>query len=866
MKSNAVLDALKRYTQWLVSVVHYLPYIALALGIILFIAIVLRVALRLWDWRQILRQKYESIEITPPITANKTPLQSTEWISRMHGIGSSRDKQEGLQRLHFTQSLELSSTNKGGIRYVTRVPEQELDLIKQSIGPHLNNARIRTVEDYLPSALNYKTARVLDFKQSAAYFLPLKTQESFQAHDPVGHLINAMNGLKDNEHIILQIVYVPTHLKENSIIEQRIRNNEDMLAHAKRHKGSPLFKVLVRLPLKVLSEIVMFITDVIYSSPPAGSTASSNSIREQPGRSLSPSTQGLNTAIGRKVSQPHHFRVEVRALIVTDDRKQAKVRGKAMRSAMSAYKTEHQSLRTRWNLPAFIFNRYRLFKFTHRLPSLIWHHSNKFSADEIADIYHFPIPGTFTENVVQNLSHTLPATLSQRRGADVDVVIGRNVHQEQHTDIGLTARVRMEHMYLIGSTGTGKTTLLESIIYQDMVNGKGLAVLDPHGDMYQKLLAIVPKHRKNDVVVFDPSDRDFPLGLSMLDPGIHFANKEDGYSRITSSVVYIFSKLADESFWGPRMEHILRSATLTALHLPNPSLYTLQRLLTDKRFQRETVKVLKDPVLKGFWLNEMLPLGGGQLATTVAPLTNRLGKFMTDTMARNILLQQHSTLRLSEIMNEGKILLVNLSKGDVGEDQSDFFGTILSSLIWMAAYQRTKIPEKKRRDFYLYIDEFQNFAAPGFKDIASEGRKFHIGLTVSHQNVAQIEDQNLLKIMAGNAHTIICFRASPSDEAFILPWMEPAVEKGNIVNLAPYHFFMKTVTDESELAFSGITVPLVCTESKKVSTRIIAASRKRYGTPRKDAEAYLDTMFANADNEPTDEPYTDETDSDEDEP
>jgi len=315
------------------------------------------------------------------------------------------------------------------------------------------------------------------------------------------------------------------------------------------------------------------------------------------------------------------------------------------------------------------------------------------------------------------------------------------------------------------------------------------------------------------------------------------------------------------------MEHILQSATLTALHLPNPNLYTLQRLLTDKRFQRETVKVLKDPVLKGFWLNEMLPLGEAQLATTVAPLTNRLGKFMTDTMARNILLQQHSTLRLSEIMDEGKILLVNLSKGDVGEDQSHFFGTILSSLIWMAAYQRTKIPEKQRRDFYLYIDEFQNFAAPGFKDVASEGRKFHIGLTVSHQNIAQIEDQNLLKIMAGNAHTIICFRASPNDEAFILPWMEPAVEKGNIVNLAPWHFFMKTVTNESELAFSGVTVPLECTESAKVADRIIAASRKRYAIPRRDVEAYLDTLFADADYEWTDEPYTDETDpEEEDEP
>ncbi len=304
------------------------------------------------------------------------------------------------------------------------------------------------------------------------------------------------------------------------------------------------------------------------------------------------------------------------------------------------------------------------------------------------------------------------------------------------------------------------------------------------------------------------------------------------------------------------MEHILECATLTALQLPNPSLYTLQKLLTNKRYMRESLKVIKDPVLKEFWLTEMLPLGEAQLATTVAPLTHRLGKFIVDPMSRNILLQQKSTLRLSEIMDDGKILLVNLSKGDVGEDKSQFFGTILTSLIWMAAYQRTHIAEKKRRDFYLYIDEFQNFAAPGFADITSEGRKFHIPLIASHQNIAQIEDQNLLKIIAGNSHTIICLRASPSDEAFILPFMEPAVEKGNIVNLSPHHFFMKTVTDESELAFSGVTVPLECAESTETSGQVIAASRKKYGTPRKDVEAYLDSIFSGK--EPTEDSSTDE--------
>jgi TraM recognition site of TraD and TraG len=194
-------------------------------------------------------------------------------------------------------------------------------------------------------------------------------------------------------------------------------------------------------------------------------------------------------------------------------------------------------------------------------------------------------------------------------------------------------------------------------------------------------------------------------------------------------------------------------------------------------------------------------------------------------------------------MDEGKILLVNLSKGDIGDDESLFFGTILTSFIWMAAYQRTKIPEQHRRDFFLYVDEFQNFATPGFSEIASEGRKYHVPLIVSHQNIAQIKDKDLLKVIVGNAHTIICLKASPDDEAFILPYMTPVVEKGDIVNLTPYHFFMKTTADESEDAFSGITVPLTITESEKTKDAVVANSRKQFATPLKSVEAYMEKLF-----------------------
>lgn len=362
--------------------------------------------------------------------------------------------------------------------------------------------------------------------------------------------------------------------------------------------------------------------------------------------------------------------------------------------------------------------------------------------------------------------------------------------------------------------------------------------------MFRELLNIVPENRRKDVVVFDPSDRDYPVGLNILDPGIEFASEDDKHDWITSAVLSVFKKLSDDKQWGPRMEHILRNVTLTALQTPKPSLFTLQRLLTDKKYQKEVAKVLKDPVLKQFWDKEFKLMGSMQMSAATAPLTHRLGHFITSKMSRHILLQEKSTIRIADIMNEGRILLVNLSKGDIGEDQSEFFGTILTALIWMAAYQRTKIPEKKRRDFFVYVDEFQNFATPQFGDITSEGRKFHASLIVSHQNIAQMEDKDLVKVIAGNAATIICLKANPEDEAFILPYMKPEVEKGDIVNLAPYHFYMKVATDDSEEAFSGQTVPLDIEESDEVQKAVVTNSRKKYATARAKVEEQMEALFS----------------------
>ena len=541
------------------------------------------------------------------------------------------------------------------------------------------------------------------------------------------------------------------------------------------------------------------------------------------------------------------FEVSLRVLVLSPDGNEAEHRLESLITSFGTFTSTNQAIAKRRGLfaPKATKTIARFIKRSLTSHIITW--PTILSSSEMSDLYHFPNTSlTKTEGLVKSRSRDLPAPLSMKHSnAKLDIVVGFNGFGGQEQAIGMTLKQRQKHAYVIGKTGTGKTTLLMNAIRQDMENGKGVAVLDPHGDMFRELLSMVPDNRVDDVVVFDPSDRDYPVGLNILDPGIDFADEDDKQEWITSAVLSVFAKLSEEGQWGPRMEHILRNATLTALQTPNPSLYTMQRLLTDKTYQRAVAKDLKDPILRQFWDKEFKLMGTMQLATATAPLTHRLGHFITSKMSRHILLQGKSTISMSDIMNDGKILLVNLAKGDVGEDQSKFFGTLLLSFMWMAAYQRTKIPEKQRRDFFVYVNEFQNFATPQFGDIMSEGRKFHISLTVSHQNIAQIEDKDLIKVVAGNAGTIICLKASPQDEEFILPHMRPEVEKGDIVNLAPYHFYMKVTGDEAEDAFSGQTIR-PDEDGEDYSDDVIAASRKQYARPKTEVVKEIEALMGGA--------------------
>jgi hypothetical protein len=839
-----------------------LPLLILIIFLVLLI-LLFRFILRL---KKSIKETPVLLEITPPSRTEKTAYTTTQLFSTFHGlINNDQTVLDKLLGKKERLSFEIVSSKNEGIRYLLRTTPDQVNNIKKNLTTYLPEVTIKTVNDYLPKDFGKQSdlqTQIVEYRLGKSFAFPLAKQNVLDEHDPVGYITGMMTKLSPGELISFQIVLSPIKTSETQIIQNTIRNKGDVL----QYLSKPSYHWVLRLCFGVITLLTTVIRETggalisvlneAQSSPEQirrmrayelESRMRANSFKSAP-RVLDAYEQEIIKSVQEKITQPL-FTTSIKLLVIAKSKQELKERINGFNSSLFTFSVaNYQSLKVRKSL--FNLKKIRIWMFKQRLVSIRIPRNDRYaqilSTAEISDLYHFPFTRMAqTEGLVKSRSKELPAPLSLKKSdAKFDVVIGVNQYGGELVPIGITLEQRLKHIYIIGKTGMGKTTLITSSIYQDMINGKGLAAFDPHGDMLQELLKVIPKNRKNDVIFFDPSDREWPIGLNLLSPGIKFSNEEDEHDWITSSVLAVFKKLADEKYWGPRMEHILRNATLTALLTPSPNLYTIQRLLTDKNYQRKITLTLKDPVLKQFWEKEFKLMGRMQVSSVTAPLTQRLGSFISSKMSRHILLQEKSSISISQIMDEGKILLINLSKGDLGEDQSFFFGTILTSFIWMAAYQRTKIPESQRKDFFLYVDEFQNFATPRFAEITSEGRKFHVSLIASHQNISQVKDKDILKVVAGNANTIVCLKASPDDEAFILPFMDPEVEKGDIVNLVPFNFFMKVTGDESEDAFSGKTVPINVKSSDKTKDEIIAYTRQHYATPKIKVEKYLEKLFA----------------------
>ncbi|MBP9751277.1 MAG: type IV secretion system DNA-binding domain-containing protein [Candidatus Moranbacteria bacterium] len=407
----------------------------------------------------------------------------------------------------------------------------------------------------------------------------------------------------------------------------------------------------------------------------------------------------------------------------------------------------------------------------------------------------------------------------------------RTNFRNQERIFGIKEDDRRRHMYVIGKTGMGKTNLLENLAIQDIKHGKGIAFIDPHGDTAEKLIRAIPSDRINDVIYFNPADQDFPIAFNVME------NVNSEYKHlIASGLVGVFKKLWADS-WGPRLEYILRNAILALLEYPGSTLLGVTRILVDKDYREKVVAKITDPVVRAFWVDEFSKWNDRVLQEVISPIQNKVGQFLSTSLIRNIVGQTTSSFDVREAMDSGKILIMNLSKGRVGEDASALIGAMMITKIQLAAMERVDMPEEERKDFYLYVDEFQNFATESFANILSEARKYRLSLILANQYITQL-DEKVADAVFGNAGTIIAFRVGAADAEILEKEFDPVFLMNDIVNLPKYNIYLKLMIDGiAGDAFSATVLPPISLqETAENEEKVIRISRERYASSKKEVE------------------------------
>ncbi|MFA5990822.1 MAG: type IV secretion system DNA-binding domain-containing protein [Candidatus Doudnabacteria bacterium] len=412
---------------------------------------------------------------------------------------------------------------------------------------------------------------------------------------------------------------------------------------------------------------------------------------------------------------------------------------------------------------------------------------------------------------------------------DIITVFAKTNFRNREVPFGIKTDDRRRHMYLIGKTGMGKTTLMENMVIQDIRNGHGVAFLDPHGDSVQRILDSIPANRVNDVIYFNPADLEYPVAFNILEA------VDTKYKHLVASgLMGVFTKIW-ANLWSARMEYILNNTILALLDSPGNTLLGITRMYVDKKYRKKIVDNVKDPMVKAFWVDEFANYNEKYRTEAIAPIQNKVGQFLSSGIVRNIVGQPKSTIDLREIMDKKKILIMDLSKGKVGEDNSALLGAMIVTKLQLAAMSRTDIPEKDRTDFYLYVDEFQNFATDSFATILSEARKYRLNLIVGHQYIGQLVQERNTKVrdaIFGNVGTLVVFRVGAEDAEFLVREFDPIFTEVDIVNLPKYHIILKLmINGVASDGFSAVTLAPSPSFITNNGEKTIKVSRERYSNP-----------------------------------
>ncbi len=735
-----------------------------------------------------------------PRTNEKKELAAEQMFASLHGLLTIPSQKLWQSAYRECLSFEIAVI-KQRIGFYVWIPNYLKSFVEEQIYAQYPTVQISEVPDYTESHEPFTTTLATEMRLTGNEALPIKTFQSFEV-DPLAAITATLAKFAADEEAWIQLLIRPASANWHHRSERYVAK---LRGGSSGNQMSGLFEALWKPPEYNASQAPK-LTEYEQSRANAAEEKSHKLAFEA----------AIKIVYRGHVPEP-----------------QAKLQ---LQSIVASYKQFSTTYLNGFDSKKvtgddYLARLYRTRDFDRRGFTL--------NIEEIATLYHLPHTNVETPYILWATSQTaeppanLPIVTNPPR-QDISPV-GNTNFRGHNTVFGLPRSDRGRHLYIIGQTGVGKSGLLELLTISDIYSPYGFAVVDPHGDYAINTLQRIPASRANDVIYFNPADTDFPIAfnpMEVTDPKLK--------THTVSELIGVLKRMFDS--WGPRLEYILRYSLLALLDYPDATMLDITRILTEKRFRNEVLQHVQDPVVRNFWLVEFASWNDKFASEAVAPVLNKVGAFTANPLVRNIIGQPKSSFNIRKIMDERKILIVNLSRGLVGEDNASLLGALLVTKIQLAAMSRADIPAEQREPFYLYVDEFQNFATDSFATILSEARKYGLSLTVANQYIAQMPVE-VKDAVFGNVGSIIAFRMSADDARTMLKYFEPKFLEYDLVHMHNRHFVISmTIEGEKVPSFSAISLNLP-PQQASYSDHIIMNSRRNYSVSREIVDRYVSERY-----------------------
>lgn len=748
-----------------------------------------------------------------PRTNEKKELAAEQMLASLHGLLSGsglkkRFRSAGHERISF----EIAVQSKR-IGFYVWVPDSLKSFVEEQIYAQYPTVHISEVPDYTAAEAKYSTEFVTEMKFIANDALPIKTFPSFEV-DPLAAITATLAKFEDTEEAWIQAVITP--------------------ADDKWHKRSERFAASTRGTDGGRTAGTSGLLKALWTPPEPGKGGPTAKLADY---------QTSRASAAEQKSEKLAYKVCLRiAYFGNSTESAAKMR---LQAIVATYKQFNTTYLNGFAQGSMSSTASAVAKFKQRN---FGQYNMVCNIEEVASLYHLPHTNVETPNILWAIAKTAepPANLplvESSEPADISPIAMTNF-RGHNTMFGMPRSDRGRHIYIIGQTGVGKSGLLELLTISDVYSPYGFAVIDPHGDYAQHTLRRIPESRVNDVVYFNPADTEFPVAfnpMEVLDPKLK--------THTTSELIGVLKRMFES--WGPRLEYILRYSLLALLDYPESTMLDITRILTDRKFRDDVMKYVEDPVVRNFWNVEFASWNDKFAAEAVAPVLNKVGAFTANPIVRNIIGQPKSSFNIRQIMDERKILIVNLSRGLIGEDNASLLGALMVTKIQMAAMSRADIDDSMRVPFYLYVDEFQNFATDSFSVILSEARKYGLNLTVANQYIAQMS-QSVKDAVFGNVGSIVAFRMGADDARSMTRYFEPKFEEHDLVHMHNRDIVISmTIGGEKVQAFSATTLKLP-DYGQDYTQHIVDNSRRNFARQKAEIEDFVrERYIVQAGAEPT---------------